>query len=178
MELQEPQSDQRLAKQGTAATFSPIDEHHLVIAGKGQTTELWDINHKTRSPIKLTTDTENQQVAVRDLRFSPDGRHIVTVSSDRTAKVWSLDPQNNSFKSYSDVVAIALSVAQHSSPPQLAIALIDGAVQGWLMTGGHVSPLASANGSVIAKIAFNPTDANTLAVAYADGTTKLIKALD
>lgn len=66
-------------------TFAFSDER-IAFAGKGGIIYLWDLKH-SKVPRQFTGHTEH----VWSLAFSPDGKRLVSGSSDKTARIWDVD---------------------------------------------------------------------------------------
>ena len=69
-----------------AAAFSP-DSKKIVTANLGdKTARIWDVDSG-----KEMQKLEGHKNNVMGVAFSPDGKKIATASSDKTARIWTLE---------------------------------------------------------------------------------------
>lgn len=156
--------------------FSPTNNNYLTTASADGTTQVWDITSSPKAIAHLNLNTY-----IMSISFSPDGKHVVTTSSDNKAQVWNWQPHSNDQKAISlpqdNVVAVAFN---RQDGKYLAAASTDGTVEVWTTNGGWVKTLpknSSPDKTSLVDIAFSPTDGNYLATASADGTVQIRKWL-
>jgi hypothetical protein len=68
------------------AMFSP--DNRRVLAASGSTANIWDVESGRIAGV--LSGHQNEQVL--SAAFSPDGRHVVTTSRDKTAWIWQVFP--------------------------------------------------------------------------------------
>lgn len=66
-------------------TYS-VSNYQIALAGKGGIIYLWDINHSEK-PRSFIGHTDH----IWGLTFSPDGKRLVSGSSDKTARLWDVE---------------------------------------------------------------------------------------
>jgi len=153
-----------LNENGSLAAFS-TDSHE---DAQGRSAEVWDVAHNRR-----LFSLDGDYVWVNQVRFSPDGKQIVTTGSTAPfpVKVW--DARTG---------RLLLTLAGHNamvdtatfSPDgqQLATAGADGTIRLWaLRGGGELLRLPSQHGDVN-RLAFSP-DGKQLAAASSDAQVRL-----
>ena len=150
---------------GAPATFSP--DGALVAAGsvRGGPVRVWDLRTGRRV---AALDGHTDRVTI--VRFSPDGRRLLTASWDDTAAVWLLADgrREHMFKHADDVNAAAFS----PDGTRVATASTDRTAVVWdLATGEPVLRLGGHQAAVTHAI-FSP-DGRQIATSSADATIQL-----
>jgi WD40 repeat protein len=67
----------------TSIEFHPTDSHRLISAGLGPDVSIWTLPEAELSG-KITAQT----VAIANTQFTPDGRHLLTLSYEGQMHVW------------------------------------------------------------------------------------------
>lgn len=154
--------------------FSPNSEL-IASTSEDRTVKLW-AKDKTQPPspnphytlrhtLKAHTDTV-QQVA-----FSPDGKTIVSVSSDKNLKLWSVD--GKLIRTLTGHTAEVLNVAFSPDGKAIASSSIDQTVKLW-STEGTLLKTLTGHSDRVTGVAFSP-QGNLIASASWDKTIKLWK---
>jgi WD40 repeat protein len=132
--------------------FFSEKEQRVISVGDESSLFLWDMRQiGTRAFI-------GHSDAVFSLRFSPDGKTIVTASNDKTARLWDVSCGGGDFSLYCDKVsrvielgASAWDVAFSSDGKLFYIALSDGTVAVWSAeSGARVATMSGHEGDVYA----------------------------
>jgi len=111
--------------------------------------------------------------AVNSAAFSLHGRHIVTTSSDNTARVWPWPPQGGETTIVLRGHSAPVRSAAFSSDGRLVItASDDGTARIWQVSTGQPLETLRGHSGPVSIAAFNP-DGSLVATAGADGTTRI-----
>ncbi len=120
---------------------------------------VWDRSGRT------VAEVEGHQGQITSCRFSADGTKILTASTDRTARLWSLDDgEVVVMRGHEDLVSYARFTADGT---QILTAGYDGMVRWWDLEGRELGSVGTAGG--ILRFALSP-DGARIAVGYGNGT--------
>ena len=112
---------------------------------------------------------EGHTAAVRSVAFSPDGRQVLTGSSDKTAKLWNLDGQE--VRTFAGHTAEVWSVAFSPDGRQVLTGSYDNTAKLWNLDGQEVRTFAGHTAAVL-SVAFSP-DGRQVLTGSSDKTAKL-----
>lgn len=155
-----------------ATEFSPTNNKYLASASDKGIAQIWDTTN-FRQIAQLNLQTYPMAIA-----FSPNGKHLVAIGlEDNVAVVWNWENHKTDNIKISlrhndrdNLVAVAFPQDQN----YVATASSNGYIILWdINNGNRLNTCKSDKGLV--EIAFNPQDANQIAVANADGKLNLIK---
>ncbi|MEC7556042.1 MAG: hypothetical protein VYA32_02640 [Planctomycetota bacterium] len=136
----------------TAASFRPfkMGDKTVILKEPGEI-NLWEIQTGT-SILSL----KGHDSAIVGVDFSPDGKHLVSISRDKTAKLWNVatGKQVHTFTGHEDFV---VGVAFSPNGRQLATSSDDGTVRLWnTHTGGELLSIsAHQNGTFCVRFSPN-----------------------
>jgi WD40 repeat protein len=148
--------------------FSP-DEKNLVSAAKDGKAIIWDLVHNNQRVLDRITCASYYDCSVNSAKFSHNGKFVVTTSSDRTARVWSVDGKLFcTLSGHSDNVNYA-----EFSPNDLMIVTVsdDHMVKLWSHSGAEIATYSGHGGPVWEAI-FEKT-INKFYTCSADGTVRI-----
>ncbi len=150
-------------------TFSPNGELLAVAMPDGKI-HLLDVN--TRAAVAVL---DTPVTPIRDLAFSPDGRHIVAAgeggATANNVRVWNVETKSVALNCVGHTMG-AYAVAWNRQGTMLASGSHDGTVRLWdAATGEQVGP-ALKQGTNVYSVAFAP-DGKLLAVGCADNLIRL-----
>ncbi|MEH2081700.1 MAG: tetratricopeptide repeat protein [Nostoc sp.] len=119
--------------------------------------------------IKERNQFQGHQGSALSVSFSPDGKTIVTASSDKTARLWTLNGQLlQKFKGHQGNV---LSVSFSPDGKTIATASSDKTARLWTLNGQLLQEFKGHQGIVL-SVSFSP-DGKTIATASDDKTARL-----
>jgi mono/diheme cytochrome c family protein len=155
-----------------AVTFS-ADGKNVATASYDKLIKLWDIS--TASEIRTFKDHID---AVYALIITPDGEHLISGAADRTVKLWDVATGERLYtlsESQDGINAIALD----PTGPRLAAGGLDKTIRIWTLgeKGGTLDHSYIAHEDAILRLAWSP-DGKTLVSSSADGTIKVLNAVD
>jgi WD40 repeat protein len=109
------------------------------------------------------------------IRFSPDGKHIASVSEDATARVWDVST-GKAMRVLRGHTVKVLSAAFRADGKRLVTTSADGTVRQWdVQTGAEVEPPYDRHTAEVYDAAYSP-DGNLIASAGADRTLRIWQA--
>ena len=144
-------------------TFS-LDGRQLATASA--TVKLWDV--KTGS---MVADLSVAGEGADKLAYSPDGKTLITASSDRSIKVWDLK-SNRVIRTLLKQAGTPSHLAYAPDGSLLAVVLSDQDIQLWSMNTGKQVATLQGHSTEVSEIAFSP-DSRLLASGSMDQTVKL-----
>jgi len=148
--------------------FSP-DEKNLVSASKDGKAIIWDLVQNNQRVLDRITCVSYYDCTVNSARFSHNGKYVVTTSSDRTARVWTVDGKLfSTLSGHSDNVNYA-----EFSPNDLMIVTVadDNLVKLWSLSGAEIATYEGHKGSVWE--ALFEKSINKFYTCSADGTVRI-----
>jgi WD40 repeat protein len=140
-----------------SVAFSP-DGHTIATASK-QVGQLWDAETGQELNRPFPADPEH----VRCVTFSPNGKHLAAVGTNRTAKVWNLE-SGEEVCSFPGHLTRVFSVAFHPKGEYLASGDGDFKVKLWNSATGQEIDTLSGHTDFVDGITFSP-DSRYLATA-------------
>ena len=149
----------------TALSFSD-DGAELATADTEGTIKIWADPQKLTSKSPELRTLKGHQGRIRSVVFSRDGKRLLSISADKTARVW--DPETAG-AAIRRLDRAGSSFGARFSPDGQLIALADGgrSVRLWdTATGRLVRELSADNKASVSSVAFSPNDRRLLAVGY------------
>jgi WD40 repeat protein len=133
-----------------------------------RTLRVWDV----AADFKLEQTIENHADWIFGVAFSPDGKHLLTCSRDKTAKVWDLTAKE-SVLTFPDHQNGVYSVAVKPDGKIGISCGEDNQLRFWNAGGeGKQVRAVPGHGKAVLRVVFHPTKA-LVATCSADGTVKL-----
>jgi WD40 repeat protein len=153
------------------AVFSP-DGEHVATAGDREV-RLWDVDGIGEPVVVGRHDDE-----VVDLSFSPDGHRIVSVSDDRTLKVWNAHGREDLLASYTGMLE-PVGVAFSLDGRRIATGSLDRLVRVWNADGSGTPVVLRGHMAVAGAAGQRAWSADgRLLLSYSDDATLRIWDLD
>jgi WD40 repeat protein len=149
-----------------AAAYSP--DGRTAVSILGNRAQIWDV--RTGNPLGQPLC---HKAAIRSVVYSPDGRTVLTTSSDHTAQLWEVPSGKRLGPAlrHPDFVVVAAFGPDRKT---VVTGCVNGSVRLWnLRTGAQTGPVLWHQDEIKA-VAFSP-DGRTLATASADNTARLWK---
>lgn len=173
LQLWDTRTGQRIAESnpgqevGGRVSFSP-DGRYLIVGAEDKT-QVWDVEVKgITSPAHVL---QGQRGEVTDIRFSPDGRRLVTASTNNTAWVWDTATWQSTTVLSGHTNAVS-SVAFSPDGQYVVTASADNTARIWeVQTGRTVQTLRGHSGPVT-RATFS-SDGLSVVTASADGSARL-----
>jgi len=130
------------------------------------------------------SDEESEKQMVKDLKghssrlyainFSPDGKHVVTASGDRTARIWGV-PGGNLQTTLQGHSAHVFAAAFSPNSNRVVTASGDGTARIWRVTNGTQLQELRGHSKEVLSASFSP-DGNLVATGGDDGAVKIWQA--
>ena len=170
-----------------SASFSPTQERIIVTASLDGTAQLWEISsewnsnnceQKYRLEHKYILGGDNRHTKqLRSAVFSPDGKFIVTLSEDTTAKIWETATGKylKTLEGHTDWV---MSADFSPDGKRIVTASRDGTVRFWdLKTGKSLGifPGSGVQGNPLISARFSP-EGDYVVTAGDDGIARIYPA--
>ncbi len=86
LEANEVEMLEEFTRVASSIRFSPVSDSHLAVACLNSAVEVWDVAAGAR-----ILPLQQHEAAVKEVRFFPDGKRIVTGSVDRFARIWDME---------------------------------------------------------------------------------------
>ncbi|WP_339376871.1 serine/threonine-protein kinase [Nostoc sp. 106C] len=154
-----------------AVAFSPRDGKYLAIANAEGTVEVRnaDNNFDIFKTIKLKTYPTA-------INFSLDGKHLLLLGWNQTAKLWSLENQGKLI-SLEQNSNDKVKAAAFSSKSGQYIATVNNkdTIKIWDKSGTFIKQLSQDNDNSLEAVIFNPNDDTQLALTGANGCLQIRK---
>jgi WD40 repeat protein/tRNA A-37 threonylcarbamoyl transferase component Bud32 len=149
------------------AVFSP-DSKQLLIVG-GNEARVWDVKEK-HEVMRFSP-----HLAVASAQFSPDGKHIVTGSWDRTARIWNAQTGRGELRLDGGHTSHVNAAVYSPDGQRLATASEDNTACVWNAQTGKVLLTLKGHGGSVRSVVFSP-DGSQVLTASNDKTARLWNA--
>lgn len=160
---------QRIALAFTHCSNSDPDHAEPLIPsssdGSGLASSISDWSRATSAVLSGHTDW------VESAAFSPDGRHILTVSSDRTARLWDTEAMRGTTTLSGHDMEIS-SAAFSPDGARIVTASWDGTARIWDAETGRIITTLTGHALHVMSAAFSP-DGRRVVTASADSTARV-----
>jgi WD40 repeat protein len=153
------------------AAFSP-DGRQLAVAGFGSSFPIVVLDVSTGAQIQVL---HGHTWVVRQLAFSPNGRHLASASNDGTVRVWDVRTGKEVGGPPPRIEASVIGVAFSPDGQRLATASLDGAVRVWDATSWRLLLVLREVTGGLWCVAFS-ADGRRLAWGSSDATVKVADA--
>ncbi len=156
--------DPRVSSGLNTYAFSP--DSTVLATGFGDSVRLWDVKS---GALKHVLDGHISLVA--SVVFSPDGKHVATVSRDDTARLWDVE-SGDTLHTLEGHEASVTNVEFTSDGKRVATAGYDGVVRFWSPESGQTIQMLTEHQGEITTFGFS-SDGQSFATGSADGTVRI-----